>query len=97
MSTAPSSDEVQRLTPPADGAFAAELAQATERFNSGDFRGVRERCQAVLAGREGASPTEAERAFAADLLQRTGIDRAAIIVGAVTAAVIALLVLVTAC
>jgi len=88
------SDRATRIYAPTDGPFARELAQAAACFNGGDFRGVRQRCRSVTLS---SGATSAERAFAGDLLRRTGIDKAALVVGAVVAAVIVLLFATTTC
>jgi len=69
--------------PPAGGRWADALAAATVAFNNGNYR------EARTLAREAREGSADERAFAEQLLYRTGIDPAAIVVG-ITAIVIVL-------
>ncbi len=74
----PPRDGVLRIYPPTDGAHAAALADGSRAFAAGNFGAARKLARAV-AGAPDA--TEAERAFASQILRRTAIDPVALWVG----------------
>ena len=65
------------IRPPSDGPHAEALARATLAFQYGDFRQARQLATGVLD----ADPTEAERAFVAEIIKRTGMDPLALAIG----------------
>ena len=70
---------VRLLFAPTGGPHAAELVEVARLFRHGDFGGARPICRRVVAG----SCTDEERAFAREILHRTGIDPLAIAIGAI--------------
>ena len=73
------------LAPPKGGVHADALAGATQAFNDGDFWALRRTCRAVAADSEAQDD---ERAFADELIRRTAVDPAALIVGVLSSLLI---------
>lgn len=76
---------VRFVRPPADGEHAFELAEVARAFNRGDFRAVRELSQQVSAAPDS---NDEERAFARQMLFRTGVDPVALVVGGIALAIL---------
>ena len=69
---------VLRIYPPTDGPHASAMVECSTAFHHGAIGRARRLAGAV---RTDASATEAERAFADEILARTAIDPVALVVG----------------